>query len=332
MNKLKLYDKDYLISMTKLRKGETKFGEKVGTVSSLEEVETHKAKYVIFGVPEDIGVLANYGKKGTSDAWHECLKALLNMQANSLTNAENVIVLGEIDCREEMRTAHMLDPEGETFGETIGKLVEKIDLEVSRLVRHLVAAGKIPVVIGGGHNNALGILKGSADALGKPLNVINLDAHSDFKPLEHRHSGNAFSYAMERGYLNKYAIFGIHKSYTSQQVYERMEQFKNRIGFYFFEDIVLKENPSFYQAVKVAKQFIRSGKFGLEIDMDSIEAFPSSAMTPSGFTFKQARQFARYFSTNPIPTYVHICEAIPHKTENDTVGKALAFLIQDITK
>lgn len=331
MSKLSLYDKNYLISLTKLRKGEIKYGEKVGTVPSLEDLESHQAQYVILGIPEDIGVLANFGKKGTSEAWRECLNALLNMQANSLTKPENVIILGELNCREEMRTAHMLDPDGNAFGETIGKLVEQIDLEVSQLIRRVVSAGKTPIVIGGGHNNAFGILKGTADALGKPVNVINMDAHSDFKPLEHRHSGNPFSYAMEKGYLNKYAIFGIHKSYTSQQVYDRMAQFKNRIAFYFFEDIVLEEKPSFYQAVKLAKQFIRSGSFGLEIDVDAIESFPSSAMTPSGFNFKQARQFARFFATNPAPAYVHICEAIPNKTENNTVGKALAYLIQDIT-
>ena len=332
MTSLKIYNKEFLESLTLLRKGETKFGEKVGTVSSLDDIKKHKAKYVILGIPEDVGVIANYGKKGTSEAWQACLKALLNLQANTLSRPENITILGELDFRNEMRTAHMLDPDGENFGETIGKLVEKIDLEVSQLIRAIVAAGKIPLVIGGGQNNALGILKGSSDALGKPINVMNLDAHSDFKPLEHRHSGNPFSYAMEKGYINKYGIFGIHKSYTSQEVYNRMEQFKNRIGFYFFEDVVLRENPPFKQAVKVAKQFIRDRNFGIEIDVDAIELFPSSKMTPSGFTMTQVRQFARFFSKNPVPSYIHISEAVPDKTEPEIVGKALACLILDITE
>lgn len=332
MSSLKIYTKEFLDSLTLMRKGETKFGEKVGTVAALENLKKQKATYVILGIPEDVGVLANFGKKGTSEAWQACLKALLNMQANTLSRPDNIIILGELDFRNELRTAHMLDAEGENFGETIGKLVEKIDLEVSQVIRTIVTAGKIPLVIGGGHNNALGILKGASDALGKPLNVMNFDAHSDFKPLEHRHSGNAFSYAMEKGYIHKYGIFGIHKSYTSQEVYNRMEQFKNRIGFYFFEDVILRENPPFKQAVKVAKQFIRDRKFGLEIDVDAIESFPSSGMTPSGFSMTQARQFARFFSKNPVPSYIHICEAIPEKTATDTVGKALAYLILDVTE
>ena len=36
------------------------------------------------------------------------------------------------------------------------------------LVNQIVRAGKIPVIIGGGHNNAYGNIKGSALALGKP--------------------------------------------------------------------------------------------------------------------------------------------------------------------
>lgn len=329
MSELKFYTREYLDTLIKVRKGEEKFGEKVVTVTDLDHLKSVKSEFVILGIPEDVGVMANFGKRGTDRAWEACLTALLNMQANALTKAENVVILGEINCREEMKTAGLFDPEGENFGETIGKLVEKIDMEVAQVIRAIVAMKKVPVVIGGGHNNALGILKGASEALGGAINVINFDAHTDFKPLEHRHSGNAFSYAMERGYLNKYAVFGIHKSYTSQAVYNRMEQFKNRIGFYFFEDLQLKESPPFIQAVKIAKEFIRFKKFGLEIDVDAIEGFPSSAMTPSGFSMTQTRQFIRFFAQYPKPSYIHICEAVPQKSEFDAVGKALAYLVLD---
>jgi formiminoglutamase len=39
------------------------------------------------------------------------------------------------------------------------------------------------------------------------VNAINFDAHSDFRILEGRHSGNGFSYAYEEGFLKKYFIF-----------------------------------------------------------------------------------------------------------------------------
>ncbi|MCW5519548.1 arginase family protein [Aureitalea sp. L0-47] len=328
---MKIYNREFLTSQVRLTEGEKKFAEVVGVVEKLEDIKKQRAPYVLFGIKEDVGVLANYGRKGSSDAWEACLKALLDMQANSLTKPESIIILGDLDFSKEMRTASLLDPDGDNFGETIGKLVEQIDLEVSQLVRFIVSTGKIPVAIGGGHNNGFGLVKGVSDALGGPINVVSMDADSNFKALTHRHNENAFSYAMEKGYVDRYAIFGIHKSYTAQEVYNRMEQFKNRIGFYFFEDVIIRENPPFHQAVKVAKQFIRNKKFGLEIDVDAIEGFPSSAETPTGFSMTQARQFARFFSKNPLPSYVHICEAIPEKTEVNTVGKALASLVLDLT-
>ena len=69
---------------------------------------------------------------------------------------------------------------------------------ISKLVE-IVPSGKIPIIIGGGHNNAYGNIKGLALAKGKPVNAINFDAHSDFRIMEGRHSGNGFSYAFEEG-------------------------------------------------------------------------------------------------------------------------------------
>jgi arginase family enzyme len=40
----------------------------------------------------------------------------------------------------------------------------------------------------------------------KTINAINFDAHSDFRILEGRHSGNGFSYAYEEGFLKKYFV------------------------------------------------------------------------------------------------------------------------------
>ncbi|MAT90462.1 MAG: arginase [Flavobacteriaceae bacterium] len=330
MSSLQLYSKEHLRSFIHLRKGEKKFGESVHSVTSLSALKDHPAKYVLFGIPEDIGVRANHGKPGTAKAWNACLSSLLNMQSNTHTNAEDLIVLGAIDCVKEMKTADMMDPSGESYFDTLGKLVEKIDQKVSEVVRAIVHAKKIPVIVGGGHNNAFGNLKGASEALGTPINAINFDAHTDFRPLEHRHSGNGFTYAMERGLLQKYAVFGLHKSYTSQEIYDRMNQFKGRSAFYFFEDLELIEKLSIKDATISAKNFLGNTPFGLEIDVDAIENFPSSAMTPSGFTMNETRKFLRYFSRRSQLTYVHICEAAPTDDTSHRTGKALAYLVNDV--
>ncbi|MCB0468750.1 MAG: arginase family protein, partial [Aequorivita sp.] len=215
MSLLKIYAENDIVSFIKKRAGETKFGEKVNFVETLQDLKNHSAKYVLLGIPEDIGVRANYGNPGTSKAWEATLGSLLNIQYNHLTNAENVILLGEIDCETQMEQAPTISKEGNHYAEKLGELVTQIDHKVSEVVKKIVEVGKFPIIIGGGHNNSFGNLKGSSKALQKPINCINFDAHTDFRALEHRHSGNGFSYAFEDGFLERYFIFGLHRNYTS---------------------------------------------------------------------------------------------------------------------
>ena len=56
---------------------------------------------------------------------------------------------------------------------------------------------------------------------------------------------------------------------------------------------------------------------------------PSSAKTPSGFSVKQARQFAHYFGQHENASYLHICEAAPSKKTETKVGKLITYLITD---
>jgi formiminoglutamase len=84
--------------------------------------------------------------------------------------------------------------------------VNKVDDEVEQLAKMITEAKKIPIVIGGGHNNTYPLIKGTAKGWHKAgviplaqINCINLDAHSDYRPMEGRHSGNAFRYAEEDG-------------------------------------------------------------------------------------------------------------------------------------
>ena len=78
--------------------------------------------------------------------------------------------------------------------------MKKIDKEVSHVICNIIKQAKIPIIIGGGHNNSYGNIKGLALSKGKPVNAINFDAHTDFRIMEGRHSGNGFTYAFEDGF------------------------------------------------------------------------------------------------------------------------------------
>jgi formiminoglutamase len=331
MSALKTYNRKYLDALINKRAGEQKFGEAVTVFTDWEELKTNAASYVLFGIPEAIGVRANLGKPGTQHAWKAGLTALCNIQNNEFTHAENVVILGEIDCDIQNEQAASIEKNDEHASKKLGELVSQIDLKVAEVVGKIVATGKIPIVIGGGHNNSFGTIKGCSQALGNPINSVNFDAHTDFRALEHRHSGNGFSYAFEENYLDRYFIFGMHRNYTSQGILNRIKKYENRVKFNLFETISVNRTLGFSEAIRDAQDFCCENDFGLELDMDAIELMGSSAMTPSGFTVSEARHFINHFSKLKDCRYIHICEGNPaFGTFPNQIGKTIAYLVSDV--
>lgn len=327
---VKIYTKQDIAKFINKRPGETKFGEKVHFVKDFSDLENNPAEFVLLGIPEDIGVRANLGNKGTALAWKACLSNILNIQHNSFTQANKVIVLGEINCDKQMAQAEEISLNDPHRLEKLGELVVQIDHKVSITIQSIIEAGKFPIIIGGGHNNSYGNIKGTSTALGKAINCINFDAHSDFRALEHRHSGNGFSYAFEDGFLDKYFIFGLHRNYSSIAVFDAIKQNSSKISFNLFEDISINHEKSFSYALIEAENFCDQNAFGIELDLDSIENIGSSAITPSGFTLNEARRFVSYFSKNENAKYLHLCEGSPSTgIYGNQVSKALAYLISD---
>ncbi|QED37508.1 formimidoylglutamase [Antarcticibacterium arcticum] len=331
MEGFRIYDHKTVAGLIVKRDGESKFGEKLSFVSSFEEIEKSDAQYVLFGIPEDIGVRANSGKPGTSLAWNACLKALLNVQANQYTNPENVILLGEIDCSNAMEKSGNLGEEDPNYLAKLGDQVGKIDEVVSNVVSAIVRAGKIPVIIGGGHNNAYGNIKGTSLAIKSPLNVINIDAHSDLRKMDHRHSGNGFSYARHENFLGKYRVFGIHQNYTPDYIFKELDA-SSTDQYHLFEHLLLKSSAEINKAFKEELNFTAQEEFGLELDCDAISKFPSSAQSPTGFSFTMVRNFISLASQEENIKYFHICEAAPTPSTELEVGKALSYMVTDFIK
>ncbi|MGM0932403.1 MAG: formimidoylglutamase [Bacteroidota bacterium] len=331
MEGLKLYNFKTVEKLISPRKGETKFGEKIAFIEDINELKEHTAKFVIFGIPEDIGVRANHGKPGTSKAWEACLSSLLNIQHNEYTHPESLLLLGHIDCSEEMKKAGNIDDADPNYLPKLGDLTEIIDQKVSALIEYIVSAGKIPLIIGGGHNNAYGNIKGSSKAIGKALNVLNIDAHTDLRRLEHRHSGNGFSFAREEGFLGRYTIFGLARNYTPQYIFDEIEA-SEQTEFRLFEELLEYSSEDLNSAFMDSLEFVRDEEFGLELDCDVMKDFPASAQTPSGFKIEQVRHFISLAARLPECSYLHLCEAAPTPENAAQVGKALSFFITDFIK
>ncbi|MDP5156974.1 MAG: formimidoylglutamase [Flaviramulus sp.] len=335
MDKLVLFNKTICNKLLNKRQGESKFGEHIKILTNIsniyEQLINLDVNYVILGLPEDVGVFANQGNVGASKAWEGTLKTILNIQSNRFTKAEKVLILGHLDFTKEQEEVSKLNKSKKKDVFKAQKLVETIDTCVTHLIYQIVLAGKKPIIIGGGHNNAYGNIKGVSLALNKPINVVNFDAHSDFRTEEGRHSGNGFRYALTEGFLGNYFIFGLHENYTSDKIFNSLDNLKN-IRFNTFEAIEIRNELNFKQEMEIALNHISNDVFGIEIDCDAIQNIPSSAKTPSGFSVNNTRSFVNFFGKQSNAAYLHICEASPNKSTNNQVGKLITYLITDFIK
>ena len=336
---LKIYDTHYIQQLTRKRPGETKLGERVQSLASgdlAEGLKKSPAKFVLLGLPEDIGVRANFGRGGANSAWQPALSNILNIQSNNFLKGDELLVLGHVDVDDLSKQSEHADTEG------LRALVSQVDARVTEVIKTIVSCGKIPIVIGGGHNNSYGNIRGAAEGLvaaGKlktaGINVINSDAHADFRALEGRHSGNGFSYAFSEGFLHKYFIVGLHENYNSQNVLDELKKHPAQIRYSFFEDIFVREEIDLNTAISEAIAFTNDTFCGIELDMDTVQNIPSSAKTSSGISANQARQYVSKCAKHTNAVYLHIAEAAPvlsHiKTDNKT-GKLIAYLVTDFMK
>nr|WP_294784580.1 formimidoylglutamase [uncultured Flavobacterium sp.] len=339
MEKLIPFTINDLAKVTNHRSGEIKFGEKMIVIppgaDKFNFLKESEAKYALLGIPEDIGIRANFGRPGAASAWQAAIKSIANIQHNRFCKGSNIIILGQINVADEMREVENLDFNDIDDRSKLSQLVEKIDKEVSHIIFNVIKAGKTPIIIGGGHNNAYGNIKGAALAKGKPVNAINFDAHSDFRILEGRHSGNGFSYAYEEGFLKKYFIFGLHENYTSKSVLDIIKKLEDRVRYNTYDSVNIRKEKDFDREMISALDFVKNDAFGIEIDLDAIPNIASSAMTISGFSVEELRRFVSFFAEHKNATYLHICEGAPdldNAPNNNLIGKLIGYLVTDFIK
>lgn len=345
MPHLKIYTKQEILSLTKLRRFETKLGERVHALpvqADLEKsIEESTARYVLFGIPEDLGAKGNFGIGGADTIWLPFIQSFLNIQSSDFLDGNEVLLAGHFDFGD---IQYLIDTTAKSEDEKIEAYrhaVITVDDEVEHLVKIITQAKKIPIVIGGGHNNSYPLIKGAAKGWHKAgvielaqINCINLDAHSDYRPMEGRHSGNAFRYAEEDGYLQKYCIVGLHENYLPQNVWVDMVN-NPFIDCITFEDIFVHEKRTFMQAVSHATGFTEDTLTGIDLDLDAIQNTMSSAMTPVGISPVQARQYIAFAAADTKAAYLHICEGATHLNDGRidmTSGKLVSYLVSDFLK
>lgn len=303
------FEQSDLTEMASSRAGETRLGEtmKVGL--------NPDADFIIIGLPESIGVQLNGGVSGTESLWPVFLEALLRVQDTEGLPGHKISLGG------------YLKP-------GVNLTMDELDQCVSEVVQMVVDHGSIPIIIGGGHNNAYGILKGISAHYKDSIHTINVDAHADLRALEGRHSGNGFSYAMAHKHLKNYGILGLHRNYNSRFITDYIESNANVLA-YFYEDIFLEEKLSLEQALENLLAFTADKACGLEIDLDSIEYSLSSATTPCGLYSREVRKVVYKTCMDRRPAYLHLAEGatrLADGRQNQSMGKLACYFVTDFIR
>jgi len=326
MNHLISYQAATLAAFQQLRSGETRLGETLfwpvpasEFTLALQQAKAAGVRFVILGIPEDIGPRANLGNGGADLGFMAFLKRFLNLQANPFVAGSGIWIAGEIQCADLQQQSLNLDVKDPAQLTLLRALCAEVDERVTPVVQAIFAAGLLPIVIGGGHNNALPILQALAQQTGTAVNAVNLDPHCDFRLLEGRHSGNGFSYAKAQQWLDRYFVVGLHELKNSAAALTQMQQ--AGVGFCSYQDIYLRQHCSFEQSLQLALDYFNAAlprdptftptPLGIELDTDSISMMPVSAFTNCGVTVASAERYVYYFASLPQSRYLHLAEAAP---------------------
>ncbi|MCL1078475.1 arginase [Parashewanella spongiae] len=327
------YTKTTISSWINHRIGETRLGDTIHVLQDsqdlpkqLDKLKAQGVKFGLIGIVEDLGPKGNLGRGGAGDGFGAAVEQWVNLQSNTFLNGNECALLGEIHTQD-------LQPDDNNDVSAIRNSVAKIDVRVSQLIKLILAAGIEPIAIGGGHNNAYGLLKACYETHNQPVAAVNLDPHSDFRLKEGRHSGNGFSYAAAEGFLGFYHVLGLHELKNSAKNLEQLQQFGG--SWHSFQQVWIRREISLLNALDEISTMVNNTtmKLGLELDLDAIENFPSSAMTAAGIPLLDAAHYVHHMAKYCDCQYLHLAEAAPSchpiSVENGRkqVGQSLCELI-----
>jgi formiminoglutamase len=329
MYPIQLHTKDEIALLTAVREGEEKLGQVIQTVSRFEDALVHPARFAVLGIPEDIGPRANKGKPGAHTAYADFLQSFVNIQHNGSLASTDVLLLGRIDVADLQEKSTRLNASVDADLKELWSLVEAIDKRVVAVVKPLIQAGKIPIVIGGGHNNAFPMLQAASQSGIQPLGAVNIDPHSDLRPTLGRHSGNGFSHAFDAGYLQKYFTLGLHLNYNNRAALNRFAEHPDALAF-LSQDEIIKHQISLTKQVERALNHLKHCSIGLEVDLDAVPYAESSAKTPAGFDIQHLRGLVMLLASQKKCVYFNISEGI--HSDASLTGKMISYLVTDFIR
>jgi formiminoglutamase len=181
----------------------------------------------LLGFACDAGVVRNQGRAGARHGPEALRRALANL---AWQEAQPVYDAGDVVCD--------------------GDALEQAQQIFAERVSGLLAAGHLPLTLGGGHEIAWGSWQGLADharaeARLPRVGVLNLDAHFDLRSSLRPTSGTCFRQIAEdcraRGWPYRYTVLGISEPSNTAALFERARSLG--ATFRLDQDCTLAELP-----------------------------------------------------------------------------------------
>ena len=145
MEKLIQFTSSDLAKITNHRSGEIKFGEKMITIPKdtdlVSFIKSTEAKYVLLGMPEDIGIRSDRVRRHGASAGEAAIESIANIQHNRFCKGSQTLALGQIDVKEVINELTSLDFIDVDDRSKLSQLVKRIDKEVSHIICTIIQAG-----------------------------------------------------------------------------------------------------------------------------------------------------------------------------------------------
>lgn len=296
------------------RSGDPKLGEEVIALESFSQLKGAKNPIVIYGCPDDSGVLKNRGRGGAKEAPRSIRKHLYKMTSSM-----------HLDWRKKFTLFDAGDIE-------VGKNILETHQNAFSAAKSYSENGLTLIALGGGHDfaapNFLGFLDGKKK---KKPGLINVDPHLDVRELEENlpHSGTPFRQILESKKLSpkNFVEFGARSNRNAKSHFQWCTKQKVRIKT--LDEI---RNHSLSAQKQFSQNLLSLSKsadlLGVTIDMDSCEnAEGMSAAPVIGFTAIELYTFAKISGTQKKVQYFEICEVAPALDPTERSSRIAAELV-----
>ncbi|HXG10431.1 MAG TPA: formimidoylglutamase [Gemmataceae bacterium] len=251
---------------------------------------------VLLGFPQDEGVCRNGGRPGAAEAPPQIRRFLYRLTPWDGAHDIDLAALPPLDAGDVR----------------IGSSLEESQQALAEVVGGILRAGAVPVVLGGGHETAYGHYLGYL-AAGRPVGIINIDAHLDVRPCidGKGHSGSPFRQALEHPTHplegTHYVCLGAQPSSVSRQhwLYVRQHGCVVRWAGQIEEELLIEECERL--AAEGCQVYV-----SIDADAVAAETVPGvSAPNPGGLAGSMVIEWARQAGRSPHIASLDLVEINP---------------------